>query len=94
MKKLWIAVLALFWIGCSYVDYGLTLGYFTQHWPQESQTGFAVGMAVFGPAGLVPALMVAPHHWRTKPLTTEERWQAFHEQWPSLSRDYFERNSN
>jgi hypothetical protein len=91
MKKLWIVLL---WIGCSYADYGLTLGYFTKHYPQDSHIGFAVGMATGGPLSLPAALSDTPLHWRTKPLTTEERWQAFHEQWPSLSRDYFEREYN
>ena len=91
MKKLVIAVL---WLACSYVNYGLTLGSLTQEFPNQYNTMGALGVAVVGPFGLPAVLLVfSPYHWRTIPLTKEERWKAFHEMYPNLTREYFEREN-
>jgi hypothetical protein len=87
--------LAILWVACGYMNYGLTLGHGTHRYPDQSNVGFAVFMGVGGPFA-VPAVLVtcSPYHWRTVPLTTEQRWQEFHKSAPDLSREYFEQHYN
>ena len=96
MKRILIWILiGTFWVACGFGSYGLTLGMFTHECPWQRSTSFAVSMAFTGPVSLIVILaMDGGAHWRTTPLTTEERWQAFHEESPSLSRAYFEREYN
>jgi hypothetical protein len=90
-----LAVVVVLWIACGYCAWGLTLGYFTYHYPADSNSGIAGSMAIFGPVGLLAAgLVYQPHHWRVVPMTTEERWEAFHKSEPTASREYFEQRYN
>jgi hypothetical protein len=91
MKKVF---LLLFWICCGYLNWGLEIGYLTNRFPESDHRGFAALCAITGPFCIPASLADWPLHWRTRPMTIEERWEAFHAQWPSLSREYFERRYN
>lgn len=95
MKKLLI-LLAVLWIPCGYLNYGLLLGGFTHQFPYMPNMTEAVVGAIIGPFGTPAALIVPgpPYHFLLKPKTVEERWQIFHEQLPSLSREYFDEKYN
>lgn len=95
MKKSDFSFFVIFWLLCGFVGYGLTLGYDTHQWPDQDNVGFSVFIGAAGPFGMVASLCLSrPYHWRLKPFTTEERWKAFHESAPHLSREYFEQNYN
>ena len=82
------------WLACSFVDYGLMLGHDTHRWPDQEAQSAAIFFAFPGPFTLPVVLLSNPYHWRLKPLTTEERWGAFHELYPNLNREEFERTRN
>jgi hypothetical protein len=90
MKKLII----LTWLACGFVNYGLTLGYFTHRYPESDSVGVSVGLGLLGPFALPVCLLNTPHHWRLRPLGVEERWKKFHERYPRLSRSSFEEGYN
>jgi hypothetical protein len=93
MKKVIVIVV---WVICGYVNYGMTLGYFTHKFPYVSNVSTAITMTVLGPFG-TPVVLIssAPtYHWLTKPKSAEERWEIFHKEVPHLDRDYFEENLN
>lgn len=94
MKRLLLVAALIIWILCGYIDYGYTLGYFDHRFPWTDNSGYALLMALGGPFALPASLSNPPLHWRTKPPTVEERWKAFHEQWPSLGRSDFEGEYN
>jgi hypothetical protein len=90
MKKLAVFVL---WCVCGFVNWGLTLGSFTHEFPTQSHTGIASFAALMGPPGLLAILFCSsPYHWRVKPMTTEERWNAF--EYKDLGRAYWEQHYN
>lgn len=92
MKKVFIGIL---WAACGYLNYGYTLGDFSHHYPDQENIPPAIGMAVTGPFGtLVVGGMTGFKHWQTKPYTTEQRWEFFHQMFPELDREYFERTNN
>jgi hypothetical protein len=93
MKRILLIVV---WIGCSFLNYGFTLGYMTRQFPYMENTAGAVLFSFGGPLSLVVTLgIMSPHHWRLVPLTSEQRWQIFNEEYKGkLSREYFERNYN
>lgn len=84
-------IFILVWIACGVFSYSSALGYFTYKYPWRRNTRFAVRMATLGILS-VPASLICGdiHHLRLRPLSTEERWEAFHKEFPSLSKDYFE----
>lgn len=90
MKKLGIAV---FWIACGIHNWGFTLGDFSHRFPDQINTDVAGFYALVGPCG-IPAVLLATgdRHWLLKPLTTEQRWEAFHKRFPDLGRDDFEQD--
>lgn len=92
MKKILIALL---WIACAIHNWGFTLGETTHHYPMSNNIGISLFTAASGPFG-VPAVFCVglDSHWMLSPLSTEERWQAFHKRWPSLDRDEFEETWN
>lgn len=87
-----LAILVWFLIG--FLNYGLTLGYFTHLYPPANHMGIAVAFLLAGPFALPVSLIDPPYHWRVIPLTTEERWQAYHRDRPNGNRDDFERSYN
>lgn len=89
MEKVWFV---LIWLVCAFHNYGYTLGYFTHEYPAQSHRGIAPVMALSGPFG-VPAVYFGSldKHWLLRPLTTVQRWEAFHRLYPSLTREYFDR---
>lgn len=94
-KTIWRIVLLISWCWCGYLNYGYTLGSLTHKYPDSDHVAISIFMAVGGPIAAPAVLITAqPMHWRTKPLTTEERWDAFHKNAPSLSREYFEQHYN
>jgi hypothetical protein len=85
-------VAIILWLGCSYLTYGFTLGAFTHEFPDQYHTSFAVAFSIAGPLGLfADGVLDGFRHWRTVPLTMEERWKIFHDMYPMLSREYFDR---
>jgi hypothetical protein len=95
MMRLLVLLTVLMWMSCGYFNYGYTLGHMTHRFPCNVHVIFALIVAAMGPFGTFAVLLFCqPLHWRTKPLTVEERWKAFHEEYHNLSRDYFERNCN
>lgn len=96
MKKVILLVLALtLWATIGFFNYGYTLGYFTNEFPDQKNIALARFTAMMGPMAL-PAiyLVIDTDHWLLKPYTKEQRWQAFHERYPDLSRKYFEETDN
>lgn len=90
-----LLIIIAIWLGCGFVDYGLMLGYLTHLAPEQANVGFSVAAACGGPLSIPAVLaLTAPYHWRIKPLTTEQRWEEFDRQWPTLGRAYFEQNYN
>lgn len=90
-KKLIIPI----WIICSVFSYSCAMGSFTHNYPYQNNYGIAILMGIWGPVGLFVCLVEDhPFHFRLKALTSEERWEVFHEMNPELSRDYFERKYN
>jgi hypothetical protein len=88
-------IVVIAWLFCSFIDYGLFLGSFTHEFPDQLHTKAAITWSlIFGPFGLPIVAVMGNGHWRVKPLTPEERWQAFHERWPILDRKYFNENEN
>jgi hypothetical protein len=87
MKQL---ALSLLWLACSYANWGLTMGYFSHEYPDQSNIGISTFNAFGGPFALPASLTLQPRYWRVKPMTVEERWQAFHENFPHLTRAYFD----
>lgn len=93
-RSITIVAVLLFWAACGYVNYGLELGYFTHKFPCADHRAFAWACAFGGPFALPASFSETPLHWRTRPLTVEERWNEFHKRWPPLSREDFERSFN
>lgn len=95
MKTFRIILLVL-WIPCGFLNYGLFLGGFTHQFPYMPNTSEAVTGLLVGPIATPAALLVPgpPYHFLLKPKTTEERWRIFHEQLPTLSREYFDEQYN
>ena len=87
-----ISVVALlFWLICGYVNYGLTLGHYTHKYPDQAHLKYAISWSFIGGLiGLPIVLSDSPYHWRTTPLTTEERWAEFNKLFPALGREYFD----
>ena len=48
-------------------------------------------MGLFGPIGLLVALVLGRGGFRLVPRSKEERWELFREKFELLGRDYFER---
>jgi hypothetical protein len=49
-------------------------------------------MAISGPIGLLTVLFYSKNkHWRWRPLSVEERWQAFSKDYAILGREYFDK---
>lgn len=80
------------WLICSFFAWGLTLGDFTDKFPDQNNVAPAVFMGIMGPFGLVTSGLVGigmGRHWLLVPKTKEERWLIFHQMYPSLTREYF-----
>lgn len=85
-------ILLVFWLACSYVDYGFFLGGFTQQFPDQSHVGAVIVLSAAGPVAFPGILLFCtPLHWRVKPLTIEEQWEYFHKEYPELDRAYFDK---
>jgi hypothetical protein len=86
----------VFWLVCSYVNWGLTLGHFSHEFPYMQHTGIAGFGAMLGPFGIPVSLLQCgpPYRFQLKPTSTEERWKIYHARFPSFSRDDFEERYN
>jgi hypothetical protein len=89
MKRINWFRLAAIWLICSYFNYGMLLGGFTYRAPTHDVLMASVVFSAGGPF-TVPAALIFGGHWRTRPLTVEERWKAFHARWPNIDRADFE----
>ena len=89
-----LLIILIFWITCGYIAHGYALGYFTHKFPWSDHASFCRFAYIFGPFALVGELLHPPLHYLQTPLTIEQRWEAFHKEWPILSREDFERVEN
>jgi hypothetical protein len=86
-----ILIVAAIWIACGVIGYANVLGWFTHRHPYFRHTGAAIFVGMTGPFGLPGAFInCGLVHWRLKPLTKEQAWQAHKSKWPSLSYSDFE----
>jgi len=94
-----VACVAISNIGCAVIAYGLILGVFTREFPYMRHTEPSVTACVcgllFGVFGLIPTLIFCltrqPLAWRWKPLTKEQRWKIFDQEFGFLGREYFDK---
>lgn len=93
MKKV-IGILfgVVLWATIGFFNYGYTLGFFTNKFPDQRNVGPAILTAIAGPFA-VPAVYLVGNsdHWLLKPYTKEQCWKAFQHMYPNLDREYFER---
>jgi hypothetical protein len=97
MKKALVILLVIgFWLTCGYYAHGYSLGYFTHQFPwSKHEPWCTVWGYTGGPFALAASLIEGGNrYWRTKPLSTEERWNYFHSKWENLSMEEFEREEN
>lgn len=91
---MWIAIIVAGWLLCSFLSYGLTLGYFDGKWPFFRHFRFAVLISTAGPVALIVALGFALEdgslRFNIRPLSKQEAWLAHRRKWPSLSYEDFE----
>lgn len=83
MKKTF--VVGVLWIICGFLNWGMTLGRFTDLYPEFNQVPIAAFMAAAGIPGIVPATVFGYGHWCVVPLTRQQSWEAFHKKFPDLS---------
>ena len=87
--------LGLGWVACGVLGWSMALGDFTCQFPESSHIVIASYVAAAGPFGVVVSAALRENHVLLfKPLTTEQRYEAFHEQWPKLRREVFEEEYN
>lgn len=92
MKKYFIIAI---WLICSYVNWGLTMGYFSHRFPDQDQVAISVFTSIMGPMGTPVVLLIGhPYHWQIKPYDAETRWEYFHQSAPDIDREWFERHYN
>lgn len=95
-KRLLKIAFIVVWVTFSFLDWGMTLGQFTNDFPAQSNTAVAAVMAAGGPlafpACAVGALAQSAVNFRVRPLSYEQRWEAFHCKYPILTRQDFEKN--
>lgn len=87
-----ILVFLLLWGLSGLAGYGFTMGYFTKRYPAFDHTFTAMLIAIFGPLGLLAAIIKGDGSFRLKGLTKEERWAEHQRLWPTLSRAWFEKD--
>ena len=91
----WKVAVAILWLGCGFVNYGLSLGYFSHKFPWMNNESEAILAGLTGPLGLpADAIVFFPFHWQLKPYSTEQRWEFFQKEFPRLDRAYFEQEEN
>lgn len=83
-----ITLVVIGYLACSFVAWGLTLGFYTREFPFFSNIGFAALMAVTGPLGVLTAIIGSLADgglaWRVIPMTKDERFSEHHKRWPLL----------
>lgn len=96
MKKVRFVIAYLM---CSWGAWGISTGAICCYSPDTNSSYMAGITAAAGPAGLAIATMFQGmydltegrgFHFRMRPLSYEQRWQAFHRLYPSLSHYYFD----
>ena len=85
----------IIYIICGFLSYGLLLGLTVKLYPESKNFIFSIFISLFGPIGLIVTIILnliisERLYWKIKPLTREQRWEAHHKQWPSLSRKEFD----
>ena len=83
-------LIVLLWVLCGILAWGYTMGEFSSEWPYFNHINIASWMAAFGPVGLGVAYLSGKGEFRLRPMSKEERWEAFHKAFPALDRSYFE----
>jgi hypothetical protein len=87
-----LVCIILIYIACAIHNWGFTLGDFTFKYPARNHIPIAMFMAISGPIGLLTVLFYSKNkHWRWRPLSVEERWQAFSKDYAILGREYFDK---
>ncbi len=93
-----IALIVVLYIAFGVLNWGLTLGYFTDRFPYFPNCIVAFMMAASG-FFATPAILIVNYvtfksfHWKVKPYTKEERWEIFQQQGLGLlGRDYFDKH--
>ena len=68
-----VLLLVICWASCGYGAWGLTMGWFTNEFPEIDHRGIAGMMAFCGPFGLIATTIqsIPELHWRVHPLHTE-----------------------
>ena len=94
MTMLLEVLAGLVWIMCGVYAYGLCIGYFTGKFSYMKPPYFrAIFIGIFGPMGLLTALVLGNGSLKFKGLSKEERWKEFEKAGFSvLGRDYFEQH--
>jgi len=87
-------LIIVLWLSFGFVGYAIELGYFTKRYPYHDHNpiGLLAGCLIFGPISALAAFIMWGPYFRVRPLTKEQRWNAFNEMFPSLGRSYFERD--
>lgn len=86
MHLLLIVLISIGWGICSVFGAAITLHHFTQRYPQFNNIGITIFVAVFGPLGLIVALILGhPLGLRFKSMNKAERRKEFERQFPYLS---------
>jgi len=88
-----LLLLALGWMGCGVLSYGLNMGYRVRRWPWMHHVLLHVILfALYGPISLFVTLVCcAPYRWAWHGLAKESRWEAHKKRFPNLDRKDFER---
>lgn len=94
------AILAIVNLSCAFLSYGMTLGTFTEGFPDMSNIGVSIFFGAFallvGPlytVVLIGSLAAVGHiNFKLKPLSREQRWEIFKKKYEFLGRDYFDSN--
>jgi hypothetical protein len=98
MKLKKVAAIGL-WCVCDLLAWGMFIGMATCDYPQFNPIALYTPVSLFGPFSVGAALIFEGVRWtmedksfqfRLRPLGYEDRWRAFHEIYPPLSRYYFD----
>ena len=83
---------AVFWFGCGWFSYHITLGEFTRDFPWMDHRRISQSAFLFGFVSLICQIYENWGNipWLWKPKSKEEMYEIFKSTYPSLSRQVFE----
>lgn len=91
MKK--VIAVVLLWSVCGFINYGSYLGAFEHEFPYMHHRPDAIMFSLLGPFGIPATVIGAQGRFTVHEASCEERWKIFHNEWPYLEKDYFERGN-